>query len=210
MSNLNKKQIMIIQSAMKVFCKDGFHKAKVSTIASEAGIGKGTIYEYFKNKQDLFLKMIQYYTDVYFRNLVTSMKNEESVIEKLRIYIVLEEECMKKFGDLAHIFIHESQYIGVEITKIMQRQREATVQFIATIIEEGIHKNLFRNIDPYLSSLIFIGSVHQILVSKFCMKDNFAKQIELTNLYDALLNGIKNPSVDLSISLENKKKIETK
>ncbi|WP_165000295.1 TetR/AcrR family transcriptional regulator [Anaerophilus nitritogenes] len=209
MLNINEKQTIIIQAAMKIFCKDGFHKAKVSEIASKAGIGKGTLYEYFKSKQDLFLKMIQYYTDVYFHQLVESMKNEESVIDKLKIYIVLEEECIKQYGDLAHIFIQESQHIGIEIKKIMQRQREAKVQFIASIIKEGIHQNLFRDIDPYLSALIFIGSVHQILVSKFFMKDTFARQIQLTDLYDALLNGIKNSHIDLSIALKDNKKIET-
>jgi AcrR family transcriptional regulator len=50
---MNKKQL-IIEAAIKVFARDGFEKGKIADIAKEAGIGKGTVYEYFRSKNDIF------------------------------------------------------------------------------------------------------------------------------------------------------------
>ncbi len=50
---MNKKQL-IIEAAIKVFARDGLEKGKIADIAKEAGIGKGTVYEYFRSKNDIF------------------------------------------------------------------------------------------------------------------------------------------------------------
>ena len=50
---MNKKQL-IIEAAIKVFARDGLEKGKIADIAKEAGIGKGTVYEYFRSKDDIF------------------------------------------------------------------------------------------------------------------------------------------------------------
>ena len=56
----DKKRREILQAAMQVFAQDGYHRAKMETVAEEAGIGKGTVYEYFKSKADLFLALHQH------------------------------------------------------------------------------------------------------------------------------------------------------
>ena len=50
---MNKKQL-IIEAAINVFARDGLEKGKIADIAKEAGIGKGTVYEYFRSKNDIF------------------------------------------------------------------------------------------------------------------------------------------------------------
>ena len=50
---MNKKEL-IIEAAIKVFARDGLEKGKIADIAKEAGIGKGTVYEYFRSKNDIF------------------------------------------------------------------------------------------------------------------------------------------------------------
>ncbi len=50
----NKKRREILQAAMKVFARDGYHRARIEAVAEEAKIGKGTVYEYFRSKTDLF------------------------------------------------------------------------------------------------------------------------------------------------------------
>ena len=54
------KRLRIIEAAVIVFSRKGFHRAKVEEIAEVAGVGKGTVYEYFKSKKELFLEMVLY------------------------------------------------------------------------------------------------------------------------------------------------------
>jgi AcrR family transcriptional regulator len=49
----------IIESAITVFAKKGYHQAKMTDIAKEVGVSKGTLYQYFKSKQDLFEAVVQ-------------------------------------------------------------------------------------------------------------------------------------------------------
>ena len=55
----------IIEAALEVFCRKGFHATKMNDIAKELGISKGAIYTYFKNKDDLFTKAAQYYRQAF-------------------------------------------------------------------------------------------------------------------------------------------------
>ncbi|WZL71809.1 TetR/AcrR family transcriptional regulator [Clostridiaceae bacterium 35-E11] len=185
------KSTLIIEAAMKIFCRDGFHKAKVSDIAAEAGIGKGTIYEYFDSKQQLFIKMVQWHIELYHQRLMCAIQKHEDIIEKLQCYISIEEEIIRNYGDLAQIFIREGANIGSEFHKIMKTAREKKIDCIASIIQEGICKEIFRDINPYVAALTFMGSVHHLVISKIFMQDDFTKQINIANLNDILLNGVK-------------------
>ena len=53
------KHLRILDSAVKVFAHQGFFKAKVSEIAAEAGVAPGTVYLYFKNKEDLLISIFE-------------------------------------------------------------------------------------------------------------------------------------------------------
>ncbi|MFQ5541718.1 MAG: TetR/AcrR family transcriptional regulator, partial [Candidatus Binatia bacterium] len=53
----DRKRREILQAAMQVFAREGYHRARIEAVAEEAGIGKGTVYEYFKSKTDLFLAL---------------------------------------------------------------------------------------------------------------------------------------------------------
>lgn len=57
------KREQLILAAVRVFSKNGYHETKMQDIATEAGIGKGTIYEYFKTKDDLFLAVYDSWMD---------------------------------------------------------------------------------------------------------------------------------------------------
>lgn len=191
MTTEKDKKTLIIEAAMTIFCRDGFHKAKVSDIAATAGVGKGTIYEYFDSKQQLFIKMIQWYIKLYHQKLVSSMQKHEDILEQLKCYVHIEEEIIRNYGDLAQIFVREGQSIGPEFRKIMTAARRKKVDCIANIIREGIKKEIFRNINPYIVALTFMGSVHHLAISKIFMQDDFANQIDLETLNDILLNGVK-------------------
>jgi AcrR family transcriptional regulator len=61
----NAKRQQIIAAAIGVFAQRGFHATKMEHIAAAAGIGKGTIYEYFSTKDELFLAVYDYWMDSY-------------------------------------------------------------------------------------------------------------------------------------------------
>jgi AcrR family transcriptional regulator len=59
----NKKSL-IIEAAARVFANRGYNSTLIAEIATEAGIGKGTIYEYFPSKEDLFFAVFEWFVEI--------------------------------------------------------------------------------------------------------------------------------------------------
>ena len=87
-SNQEKKKEQIIYAAMNLFAKKGFAKASMADIAIEAGIGKGTTYEYFKGKEQLFFATFQWFVEQSEKAAILSFKEiaPKSGAEKIRVF----------------------------------------------------------------------------------------------------------------------------
>ena len=59
MTSKNEKYHLILQGALKVFAENGYHRSQVSKIAKVAGVADGTIYLYFKRKEDILIRLFQ-------------------------------------------------------------------------------------------------------------------------------------------------------
>ncbi len=81
-----KKSRRIVEQAMFVFARRGYNTTTMEAIAEQAGIGKGTLYEYFQSKQDLFLACFETYIDQYFETIEaqTGAAGNGSASEQLR------------------------------------------------------------------------------------------------------------------------------
>lgn len=71
------RKVEIIKASAKIFAEHGYHKAKIEDIAKEAGVGKGTIYEYFDSKKELFQEMIKKSLTQYEKQISKIAKSEE-------------------------------------------------------------------------------------------------------------------------------------
>jgi AcrR family transcriptional regulator len=81
----DQKEREILQAAAAVFAERGFRGTRVADIARRAGIGKGTIYEYFRSKEDLFTQLFHWYTEqAYSSMLSTGHEPTDSPLTVLR------------------------------------------------------------------------------------------------------------------------------
>jgi TetR/AcrR family transcriptional regulator, fatty acid metabolism regulator protein len=77
------KYKQIIDAAVIAIAESGYHQAQVSKIAKQAGIADGTIYLYFKNKEDILISLFEEKMGVFVENLQQIIKDENSASEKL-------------------------------------------------------------------------------------------------------------------------------
>ena len=98
---MDKKQL-IIEAAIKVFARDGLEKGKIADIAKEAGIGKGTVYEYFRSKEEIF-KAIEYYMFKDF-NLIFDQLRSSSLSPTQKL-ISLMENALDMFMEMGDILL---------------------------------------------------------------------------------------------------------
>lgn len=188
------KRQLILEAAFEVFSRKGFHGAKVDEIAEKAGIGKGTIYEYFKSKADVFQEMHVWYMEKYFTEIEDGLLDETEPVLKLRRIVKNHVEFLNTVKDLKGKFLTESSShvdLGSEFKKTVVRTYLERMERIKAIIKEGIKAGVFRQVDVDLCAMFFFGSLGSISHSMFLLNKEISPEEVAEKIIDILLNGIK-------------------
>ena len=140
----NGKYEAILRSAIKVFASSGFFNSKVADIAREAGVADGTVYLYFKNKDDILVSIFNYYMEEALAAGKASLARTSDPIEKLRRIVHAHLERLGRDRNLAIVFQVEFR----SSTKFMEQFSATKVteylELIRGVLEEGQRKGAFR------------------------------------------------------------------
>lgn len=94
------KKTQIIEAAIKLFAQKGFHLTSIQEIADAAGIAKGSMYLYFKSKDDLLLSIFKYYYDLLFHAITTAGRDADlTPRERLSLSLKVQFEKVIEFRD---------------------------------------------------------------------------------------------------------------
>jgi TetR/AcrR family fatty acid metabolism transcriptional regulator len=158
-----EKYRMILNAAKQVFAMEGFYNSKVSEIAREAHVADGTIYLYFKNKDDILISLFE----EELTGIIKTVKTELEAIDDPRLKLI-------KFCD-NHLTIVESDRALAEVIQVELRQsnkfmREyknkhflAYLNIIADIVAQGQQQGVFRDeLKPELCARIIFGSLDEL------------------------------------------------
>ncbi len=160
MAGITRRE-QILEAAAKVFNEMGYHRAKIGDIAAQAGVGKGTIYEYFSSKKELFEEALFHVLEVFFSKTVEDMNDIQDPTQKLKGIIVRQNLLLKKSGHIGNMVMKNSGDIHSDLLDRLVAYRKKVLGFIAGIIEEGIEKGVFREVDPHLAAILFMGVLQE-------------------------------------------------
>ncbi len=147
----NKRQ-QILDAAYVVFSKKGYHKATVDEIIALADTGKGTVYNYFVNKEQLFYTLIKEKSNPFHNNLQRILDSDEPALEKFETMIKAFLEFYVQNADLWRYMMHEVRGFGVDCSSnVTEEQRmryqegfTRTIGMLEKVILEGIEKGVVR------------------------------------------------------------------
>ena len=114
MADIEKKEI-ILKSAFDVFIKKGFHSTKVSEIAESAGIGKGTIYEYFHSKKEIFEEAFVDNINTSYEKLKALLSQNVGFKEKLENYFKYKYNCITIQSSFAENLLAHGELVSGKI-----------------------------------------------------------------------------------------------
>ena len=94
------KRELILDTALDLFVQKGYLDTKIIDIANVAGIGKGTIYEYFSSKEELFTELLQTHVLEPYSGMEEEITSGDvPCSEQLRRYILFDTRMAKRFGN---------------------------------------------------------------------------------------------------------------
>ena len=161
----NQRKTRILEGALQVFSDVGIEKTTMDEIAAESGFGKATLYYYFSSKDDVFVDIMERGWRELWEGIESKIVKEENpkkkfigIIRKMG-KIVTNDKVLYGFLFTAPNFIQETQR---QTWKTYQERLYAILQ---SIIEEGIKKKEFVDLNPGLLMKAIGGLFHQLLIS---------------------------------------------
>ena len=158
------KRRIILDAAMRVFARQGFHTCRVSDIADEAGVAYGLVYHYFSSKDEILDTLFLERWDLMLAAIAEADRNHGSPREKLAAIAGFIVDSYRYEPELMKVIVVEvtraaNTFGRTHLTKI----REAYEQ-IAGIVARAQADGVFRaEITPEFGALAFYGSIEQVL-----------------------------------------------
>lgn len=184
-----QKRLKILGAASELFAANPFHKVILSDVAQAAGVGKGTLYTYFKNKDDLYLSVL--YSG--FADLVERMRdrlNQTRISPTENLETVIREMVRFAFQN-PHIFelMRTIPQRSVRMEARWQNKRKELKELIESVIRRGIVEGVFSDPHPELTARFIPGLVRSILMEN---PQNVDARTLTRHIQRFILSGLEN------------------
>ncbi len=188
----SEKRMQILQAAVKVFSAKGFHNAKVEDIAQLADVGKGTVYEYFSSKAELFQEMFRSGMECYLDSVRSEIGGAGASCRDRLIKIAeIHLQFILDYKDMAKITMSEPTHFDREFRQQIFAGREEKQKIIRNIIEEGISTGEFAQVDTEAATLAFSGCLGALFGPVIFNYGTTEPKILLPPMLDVLFNGLQ-------------------
>ena len=189
----NGKYEAILRAAIKVFAGSGFFNSKVADVAREAGVADGTVYLYFKNKDDILASIFNNYMDNALADGRTRLAEIDDPIEKLRRIVRAHLEGLGRDRNLAVVFQVELR----SSTKFMEQFSATKVteylDLISGVIEEGQQSGVFRSgLNTKIVAKVLFGALDEMATNWVLSHKRYSLVSTADPVLDVFLNGIVN------------------
>ncbi|EKD42643.1 MAG: hypothetical protein ACD_73C00075G0006 [uncultured bacterium] len=169
--NTTDKRQKIMQAATKVFAEQGFYNSTVADVARVAEVADGTIYLYFKNKDDLLISIFEHSMDFFIQAVREEIDLVDDPIEKLRKFVLLHLKLVQKNQNLSQVIQIELRQSAKFIKEYANEKFFQYLGLIETILVEGKSKKLFReDINPGILKRALFGALDEISLEWVLMK----------------------------------------
>lgn len=150
---LRQRQEMLA-AALDLFSEKGYHNVSMHEIAERAEFAIGTLYKFFKNKEDLYESLILELSDRFHETLMRSVDEGDDEVEKLRNYVKAKGAVFQENASTIRLYFAETRGASFNIkagldNKIKQRYGQV-IDRIASLFESGMRNKRFKTVaDPY-------------------------------------------------------------
>lgn len=169
----NTRRAEILKQAEKIFATKGFHDVTMAEIAGASGFSIGSLYQFFKSKDQLYSTMISEKIDLMYNKIHQEVKSTKTLADKIAKVIDAQLQFVENNTDFCRIFLRgENEALSEMMTSIRQKlinDYYQHISFIEKILKSGIRIGLLRSLPPRemagaLSHLIRAASVDWVLM----------------------------------------------
>jgi TetR/AcrR family transcriptional regulator len=144
----------MLAAALDLFSEKGYHNVSMHEIAERAEFAVGTLYKFFKNKEDLYKALVLEQSEKFHSALVRAIEEADDEIEKMRNYVRAKGKIFKENISMIRLYFAETRGASFNIMagldSEIREQYDGFLHTLASVFESGMKRKRFKKItDPY-------------------------------------------------------------
>lgn len=167
----------ILLAARDVFGKKGFYEAKMEDIAREAGMGKGTLYLYFRSKEELYQCLLVEGMRYLIDRLKEIISSEGTFEDKMRRIIRFLNEFLQENKEFVLRMVYEAPLVGIfneKMKEIFTKEQKEINEVFTDFIEDYIKQGVIYDGNPKVMAQAIVGIVMRPAFTGFLQSGNLA------------------------------------
>lgn len=150
----NYNRTLVLQTALDLFSSHGFHDVSMHRIAEESGFSIGTLYKFFKDKEDLYSALMNDYASKFKDELISALEKSGDEVECIRAYIATKGRIFENNRPMLRLYFAETRNASFDFKSSLEIELRAMyddiLQKLASVFHRGIRQGQFRRLmEPY-------------------------------------------------------------
>jgi AcrR family transcriptional regulator len=184
----------VLEAALGVFSEKGFHTATMDEVAVRAGVGKGTLYRYFANKETLFNELVRQRLEELEKKARTILDGQDDVLTMITKYVRVYFEFFDRNQRLYRLIAQERLDIGVQVQELYLKQVKRRIPVLKRKVHEASQEGLFKPLDFETVFYGVMGFIHGIIQKWLAHDCSYSLGDELPSVLEILFYGFVNRS----------------
>ncbi len=190
MKRTKPKYKQIVDAAVIVIAQNGYHQAQVSKIAKQAGVADGTIYLYFKNKEDILISVFREKMAIFVENIKGILKKDLPISEKLQLVVENHFRVLQEDPHLAIVTQLELRQSNKDLRFQINSVLKEYMVLLDSLLEEGVDKGeLSSELDLRLARQMLFGTMDETVTSWVMNEQKFNLLSVAPKVSNMLLHG---------------------
>jgi len=185
----------ILLAAQKVFAAKGFFPTTMSDIAREAEFGTGTLYKYFKSKEELYFTLVDEKVEEINRVVKAELSQKTSSVERIKKALELQFDFFERNRDFFRIYTSErSRFewtVKDELGKGIHEKMIAYINLLTEVMEQGIEEGEFKRLNPTDMAHALAGIVNSFIFEWMISRESYPLVSKLDTVLEIFLSGVE-------------------
>ncbi|SFB16952.1 MULTISPECIES: TetR/AcrR family transcriptional regulator [unclassified Bacillus (in: firmicutes)] len=184
------KYRQIIDAAVVAIAENGYHQAQVSKIAKQAGVADGTIYLYFKNKEDILISVFEEKMGSFVEKIEEKIAGKETAAEKLYMMVETHFKMLAEDRHLAIVTQLELRQSNKELRLKINEVLKGYLKLIDQILIDGKERGEFSSqLDIRLARQMIFGTMDETVTSWVMNEQKYELASTAAAVHQLLING---------------------
>lgn len=183
----------ILSAAEKVFAAKGFFPSTMSDIARKAEFGTGTLYKYFKSKEELYFTLIDEKVEEVNRLVKAELSQKTSAIERIKKVLELQFAFIERNRDFFRIYISERNRfewtVKDDLGKGLHDKMVTYIDILAEVMRQGIEEGKFKPLLPLDLAHALVGIVNSFVFEWLITREHYPLISKLDTVLEIFLGG---------------------